>query len=174
MMNFDELIQSRFSARTYSNRIVEKDTIIEIIEAARIAPSAVNYQPWVFIVLTDKDILDNFKEVYPREWFKAAPACIIVCADYNQSWKRKNDGKEFAEIDIAIATDHLILKATEMGLGTCWVCNFDAKLAKSKLGLPDNIEPLVIVPLGYSNEKAKTKERKLFNDIVHWQKYKTL
>lgn len=170
-MKFDDIIRNRFSARSYTNREIEKDTILEILEAGRIAPSAVNYQPWFFIVITEKDILDDFNEVYPRDWFKTAPVCIVVCADHNQSWKRKSDGKDFADIDIAIATDHIILKATELGLGTCWVCNFDAEKAHSKLGLPENIEPLVLIPLGYSDSVPKIKDRKSIDELVHWQKY---
>ena len=171
MVDFNKLITSRFSVRSYSGKKVEKEIILQILEAARLAPSAVNFQPWHFIVISDSDILIDFQEVYHRAWFKEAPVCIVVCADHNKSWKRKSDGKDFADVDIAIAVDHLILMATELGLGTCWVCNFDVELARKKLHLPDHIEPLVLVPLGYTTAETPVKSRNPLSEMVHWEKF---
>lgn len=170
-MEFDSVILNRFSVRSYTNQKVEKEVILEILEAARIAPSAVNFQPWHFIVITEPDVLSDFQDVYPPLWFKEALVCIVICADHSQSWKRKSDGKDFADVDIAIAADHLILKATELGLGTCWVCNFDALLAQKKLGLPEYIEPMVLVPLGYTLAETQEKKRKSLQELVHWEKF---
>lgn len=170
-MEFDSVIRNRFSVRSYTNQKVEKEVILEILEASRLAPSAVNFQPWHFVVITDPDVLSDFQEVYPRGWFKEAPVCIVVCADHSQSWKRRSDGKDFADVDIAIATDHLILKATELGLGTCWVCNFDSLTAQKKLGLPEHIEPMVLVPLGYTSAETSEKKRKSLQELVHWEKF---
>lgn len=173
-MKFDELITSRFSVRSFTSEKVDRSIILEILEAAHMAPSAVNYQPWHFIVITEKEDLSSIHEVYPRNWFKEAPVCIVVCADHSQSWKRKPDGKDFADVDVAIAIDHLILKATDLGLGTCWVCNFDVDLARKKLELPDHIEPIAIVPLGYTKSKAPVKTRKDLSELVYWGKFKTI
>jgi len=173
-MEFDSVIRNRFSVRSYTDKKVEKRVVLEILEAARIAPSAVNFQPWHFIVISEPEYLHDFQEVYPRTWFREAPVCIVVCADHSQSWKRKSDGKDFADVDIAIATDHLILKATELGLGTCWVCNFDALLAQKKLGLPEYIEPMVLVPLGYTLAETPEKKRKSLHELVHWEKFTRL
>lgn len=170
-MEFDKLIASRFSVRSYTRQKVERNLVLEILESARLAPSAVNFQPWHFVVISDPDSLADFQEVYPRAWFKEAPACIVVCADHSQSWKRKSDGKDFADIDIAIVTDHLVLKATELGLGTCWVCNFNVQLTQQKLQLPNHIEPVVIVPIGYTTAEAPLKSRKPISEIVHWEKF---
>lgn len=174
MVNFNLLITNRFSVRSYTNQKVDEKVILEILEAARMAPSAVNFQPWHFIIISDADNLSDFQEVYPRAWFKEAPVCIVICADHRVSWKRKSDGKDFADVDVAIVADHLILKATEMGLGTCWVCNFDAPLASKKLYLPEYIEPLVIVPLGYTTAEAPEKKRKPLSEMVHWEKFTDL
>ncbi len=171
MKNISDLIINRFSVRSYTSQKVEKEVILEILDAARMAPSAVNFQPWHFIVISDENNLSDFQEVYPRAWFQEAPVCIVICADHNLSWKRKSDGKDFADVDVAIVADHLILKATEMGLGTCWVCNFDARLASRKLHLPERIEPLVIVPLGYTTAESPVKKRKELSEMVHWQKF---
>ena len=170
-MEFDKLIASRFSVRSYTNQKVDRSLILEILESARLAPSAVNFQPWHFVVITDPENLADFQEVYTRAWFKEAPACIVVCADHSQSWKRKSDGKDFADIDLAIVTDHLVLKATELGLGTCWVCNFNVQLTQQKLQLPNHIEPMVIVPIGYTTAEAPLKSRKPISEIVHWGKF---
>lgn len=170
-MKFDELLSGRFSVRSYTGQKVERETILNILDAARMAPSAVNYQPWHFVVITETVALAEFQDVYPRNWFRKAPACIVICSDHQQSWKRKSDGKDFADVDTAIAIDHLVLKATELGLGTCWVCNFDADLARKKLQLPDYIEPLAIIPIGYSNSEAPEKIRKKLSDLVHWERF---
>ncbi|MBV5315754.1 MAG: nitroreductase family protein [Prolixibacteraceae bacterium] len=170
-MEFDKLIASRFSVRSYTRQKVERNLVLEILESARLAPSAVNFQPWHFVVITDPENIADFQEVYPRAWFQEVPVCIVVCADHSQSWKRKSDGKDFADVDIAIVTDHLVLKATELGLGTCWVCNFNVQLAQQKLQLPKHIEPMVIVPIGYTTAEAPLKSRKPISEIVHWGKF---
>jgi nitroreductase len=170
-MHFDEIITKRFSVRSYTNRKIDQKLILEILEAARMAPSAVNFQPWHFIVITDPVNLAEFQEVYPRAWFKEAPACIVICSDHSQSWKRKSDGKDFADVDVAIAIDHLVLKATDLGLGTCWVCNFDVELTRKKLNLPGHIEPVALIPLGYTTSETPVKSRKTLSELVHWEKF---
>jgi nitroreductase len=173
-MNFNKLITSRFSVRSYVSEKVDREVIMEILEAARMAPSAVNYQPWHFIVITEPENLAELHEVYPRNWFKEAPVCILICADHNQSWKRKSDGKDFADVDAAIVIDHLVLKATELGLGTCWVCNFDTLLTRKKFSLPEHIEPIALIPLGYTTSDAPVKSRKPLSEMVHWEKFTSL
>lgn len=170
-MNFDQLIRSRFSVRSYTKQHVGNETVIEILEAARMAPSAVNFQPWHFVVVNEEASLAALHQVYHREWFREAPVCIVVCADHRQSWKRRSDGKDFADVDAAIAIDHLILKATELGLGTCWICNFDAALARQVLNLPDHVEPIAIIPVGYTEAEPPAKKRKELSEMIHWQKF---
>jgi len=173
-MKLIDLITNRFSVRSYTDKKIEKNLILEVLEAARMAPSAVNYQPLHFIVITEKEDLASIHEVYPRNWFREAPVCIVVCADHTQSWKRKTDGKDFADVDAAIAIDHLILKATELNLGTCWVCNFDVEMTRKKLEIPSHIEPIAMVPLGFTNSTPPVKTRKELSEMVHWGKFKTL
>lgn len=171
-MEFDQVISSRYSVRSFTGQKVNRNTILEILEAAHLAPSAVNFQPWHFIVVTEPENLIDLLEVYPRNWFKEAPVCIVVCSDHSLSWKRKSDGKDFADVDVAIAIDHLVLKATDLGLGTCWVCNFDTEMARKKLHLPDYIEPIALIPLGYTISEAPPKSRKPLSELVHWEKFK--
>lgn len=173
-MELNQVIANRFSVRSYTGEKVDRKIIFEILDAARIAPSAVNFQPWHFIVVDEENDLAEFRQVYQRNWFTEAPACIVVCSDHTQSWKRKSDGKDFADVDAAIAIDHLILKATDMGLGTCWVCNFDVNMAREKLYLPAHIEPVAIIPLGYTNAQPPQKSRKKLSEMVHWGKFTSL
>ena len=116
-MNFLELTKKRFSVRNYKSDRVEQDKIDYIIECARLAPSAVNYQPWHFMVVVSEEQKQNLRQCYNREWFARAPVYIVVCADKSIAWVRKSDNKNHADIDAAIATavsyTHLTLPTTE-------------------------------------------------------------
>ena len=176
-MDFLTLAKQRFSARNYKPDSVPDEDLNYIIEAGRIAPSANNFQPWQFIVIKQKENLKEVYNLYHREWFNTAPVVIVLLADHSQSWKRANDGKDHADIDVAIAADHITLAATEKGLATCWVCNFDKQKVTDYFNLPGHLEPVVIFPLGYSFEKADTErhsiKRKSLSEIVHWERFNT-
>jgi nitroreductase len=172
-MTFIELAKLRYSCRNYDSRSVEKDKLELILEAGRIAPSAVNYQPWHFIVIQEKENLNKAHAVYHREWFRTAPCVIVICGNHNQSWKRKQDGKDHCDIDIAIAVDHMTLQATELGLATCWICNFDKEKTIETMNLPSYLEPIVILPVGYPLDQPDPsrhdKKRKGIQDIVSYE-----
>lgn len=164
------LSQQRYSVRNYTSQPVSDVTLRYILEVARLAPSAVNLQPWSFVVVRDRALLDRLATVYSREWFATAPCCIVVCGNHNESWHRRNDGKDHCDIDIAIATEHLALAAAEQGLGSCWVCNFDAEACRQILQLPDGVEPMVLLPVGYAAQgELPEKKRKPLDEIVVWR-----
>lgn len=170
-MSFIDLAMKRYSVRNYKDTLVEKEKILQVLEAGRLAPSAVNFQPVHFIVITDNRIKNKVAEAYPREWFKKAPVIVAVCGDHSQSWKRR-DGKDFCDIDIAIAVDHMTLAAADLGLGTCWVGAFDAEKCHKVLELPDNLEVIALMPIGYPyDNEVQEKKRKSINDIVSWEGY---
>lgn len=170
-MSFLELVQKRYSVRSYSNQPVEEEKILQLLETARMAPSAVNYQPWYFIVVTEEALKAKIAEAYPREWFKQAPVVIVACGDHEKSWKRK-DGKDHCDVDVAIAVDHLTLAATSLELGTCWVCAFDAQRVHEVLELPDNLGVVALLPLGYpQDERIPEKKRKDLAELVSWNGY---
>ena len=139
-MNFLDLVRQRSSVRGYLTNPVEEEKIRYILQAANSAPSACNNQPWVFIIIRDQHSRSRLEKVYNRPWFIQAPVIIAACCDHSVSWHR-SDGKDYGDIDIAIAFDHLTLAATEQGLGTCWIGAFDAVEARAALLLPETIEP---------------------------------
>ena len=173
-MQFIDLARKRFSARKFKPQAVEEHILTQILEAARIAPSAVNYQPWHFIVLTDEKSREAVCSTYSGAWIRSAPVIVAACGDHTASWTR-GDGKDHLDIDLAIAIDHLTLAAAELGLGTCWVCAFDADACKSILKLPDSHEVVALIPLGYpaaeGDEGRFDTDRKKFEEIVHWNRY---
>jgi len=171
MSAFLELVKKRYSVRAYQqDRPVEESLLLKILETASMAPSACNNQPWVYIVIRKEDSRKKLSTVYERPWFYSAPVVIALCCDASQSWQRK-DGKNYGDVDIAITMDHLTLAATEAGLGTCWVANFNLEEARRVLALPDNVEPIVFTPLGYPAGAPLQKKRKKLEEIVHWETY---
>lgn len=169
-MSFIEIAKKRYSVRSYKNMPVEKEKILQVLEAGRAAPSACNLQPWHFVVITEEEMKNRVAEAYPRDWFKSAPVIIAVCGDHSQSWKRR-DGKDHCDVDAAIAVDHMTLAAADLGLGTCWICAFDAEKCHKALDLPGNQEVVVLFPLGYpaSDIGGNEKSRKSLDEIISWR-----
>lgn len=171
-MSFIELTKKRYSVRNFKTDPVEEEKLIQILEAARLAPSAVNYQPYRLIVATEQEVKDKISECYPRDWFKKAPVVIVVCGDRTLSWKRGSDKKDHVDIDAAIATEHMALAAADLGLGTCWVCAFDAKRCHANLELPDSLEVIALLPVGYpESQEIPVKKRKALKELVCFNKY---
>ncbi len=168
-MNFAELIQKRYSVRAYKTDQVEDDKLQQILEACRLAPSAANRQPFQLIVIHTAGREAELRRVYHRGWFSQAPLVICACALPGQAWYRRSDGKNYSYVDVAIVVDHLTLAATELGLGTCWVCAFDVEAARQMLGLPDDVKPVAFTPLGYPADQLGPKKRKPLSDLVRYE-----
>jgi nitroreductase len=170
-MDFLELVRKRRSVRNYLDRPVDDALLERVLEAGRLAPSACNNQPWIFIVIKEETFRQKLENVYTKEWFLHAPAIIAVCFDRSVSWKSR-DGRDAGVIDAAIALDHITLAAAELGLGTCWICAFNAGEARKTLMLPENIEPVAFTPIGFPGpEEPKQKTRKQLQDIVFRERY---
>lgn len=167
-MTFHELAKQRYSVRSYSTEAVSDELLQQVMECARIAPSAVNFQPWHFYIARSAKAREAVQQTYPRDWFATAPLYIVGCIRHDQSWHRPTDHKDHGDIDIAIATEHICLAATEAGLGTCWVCNFDAALLHQLLHLPAEEEAAVIIPIGHPAPDATPRPttRKPMEEIV--------
>ncbi len=171
-MHFNLLLKERYSVRSYKPVKISKALITQVMEAGRMAPSASNKQPWYFISICEEDQLSRIKSAYPRDWFAKAPQFIVICGDHNSSWKRSYDAKDHCDIDVSIAVDHMTLRATELGLGTCWVCHFDKELVSDIVELPDGVEPIAILPIGYpTNSEAPIKSRKSPTEVFFKGKF---
>jgi nitroreductase len=170
-MNFQALIRARYSARAYKPDTVEPEKLERVLEAARLAPTAANRQPFRVIVVTTKGREAELSRVYPRDWFVQAPLVLAVCAVPSESWVRKYDGWNAAEVDATIAMTHIVLAAAEEGLATCWVGAFDPAAAREVLGLPADIVPSAFTPLGYAADKAAPKKRRLLADLVKQERW---
>jgi len=169
-MKFNELAKQRVSIRSYTKRPVSKKMLKEVLEAGRLAPTACNIQPFQFVVVKDPENLAALAESYPAPWFAEAPVVIAICTTPNKAWvRKKHDDKNYADVDGAIAADHMTLTATELGLGTCWIGAFNPKIVCKVLKLPRNVEPLTMLTLGHPNEKGRPKDRKSLDELVSYE-----
>lgn len=170
---FHDIVANRYSCRHYSQEPVSQEQILEILECARLAPSACNRQPWKFMVISAPEELSAVHASYNRDWIKEAPVAIIVLGNRNEAWHRSYDEYDATDIDIAITTEHICLAATSMGLGTCWICNFDPITLRTGMNIPEEWEPLAIIPVGKPAEDIAIPEKKRKNndEIIQWGKF---
>ena len=169
-MDYQKLIRTRRSIRGYRPDPVPEDVLQRILDAARVAPTAANRQPFQLIVITDPSTRARLKEVYDRDWFWTAPVIIAGCVETDKAWQR-SDGFNAAEVDLSIVMDHLILAAADEGLGSCWICNFDESKAKQILGIPDGVRVIALTPLGLPAAEPRLFQRKPLEELVrreHW------
>ncbi len=166
-----EIIEHRTSVRGFEQRPIEADKLARVLNAGRLAPSACNFQPWRFLVLQSPAALEKVRKVYSRPWLATAPTVVALCGWHDLAWRR-NDGKLHIDIDVAIAADHMTLAAIEEGLGTCWVCAFDAEAFRRLFKCPPELEPIALLPIGYpdprgGDSRAPT-DRKPFEEVVEY------
>ncbi len=169
-MGFLELAAQRYSVRAYKTDPVEEDKLNRVLEAARLAPTAANRQPFKLIVIHTAGRETELKRIYDRPWFVQAPIVICACGIAEQAWVRR-DSHNYRDIDVAIAMDHLILAAFDLGLGACWIAAFDPVATREVLALPANAQPLVFTPLGYPDDQPRPKKRKALSEIVAYERW---
>jgi len=169
-MDFQELIQHRYSVRAYKPDWVEEEKVQKVLRAAQLAPTAANRQPFQLIVIHTKGREKELRRIYDVDWFIQAPLVIGVVGLPDAAWKRC-DKKSYTDVDAAIAMDHLILAAADLGLGTCWIGAFDPNAAREVLGLPDDVEPIAFTPLGYPADEPKAKKRKELKELVRYERW---
>ena len=171
-MDFSQLIRQRFSARGYLSRPVEEDKLHQVLEAARLAPTAANRQPFQVIIISTENRRDELRRIYDRDWFVEAPIVICACGLSSEGWKRhKYDGKDYTVVDVAIVVDHITLQAADLGLGTCWVAAFDPGAAREILDIPPEVDPIAFTPLGYPGQSPQEKERKPLDELVRYEQW---
>jgi nitroreductase len=158
-MTFLDLVKQRYSVRAYDGRPVEEEKLAYVLEAARLAPTGANRQAFDLVVIHTKGRREEMNRLYRGEWFADAPIVICACAPPDYA------------LNVGIVMDHLILAATEQGLGTCWIGAFDREAAREILGLPDDIAPVIMTTLGYSRDKPRPKSRKELDEIVRYERW---
>ncbi len=155
-MDFISIAKQRYSVRKYTGKKVEPEKLEKILEAAHVAPTAANRQPVRLIAVQSEEALTkigNAADIY------GAPLAVIICADHNRAWTRPYDKKQTVDIDASILTDHMMLQATELGLGSVWICYFKPDVLKKEFSLPDNLEPVNILAIGYADEEPASPDR---------------
>lgn len=151
-MEFIDVIRNRKSIRSYKNEDVEEEKLKIILEAARLAPSWANKQCWKYIVVNDKEKIQKLASGIINSWMKNAKIVVVACADPKKSGTR--NGMDYYLVDVAISMEHLILAATDLGLGTCWIGGFDETKVKKILEIPEKIKVVAMTPVGYPSEPA--------------------
>ena len=170
-MDYHVLIRERYSVRVYQHRDVD-DTVLErVLQAFVLAPTAANRQALGLIVVHTAGREEALRRIYGNAWFAEQPPIVLcACTVPDQAWVR-GDGKNYADVDLAIAMDHVILAATEEGLGTCWIGAFDPAAARDVLDLPEGVEPVAFTPLGYPADTLRPKRRKGLEQLVHYERW---
>jgi nitroreductase len=169
-MDAFEAIQKRKSVRSYESTPVPKETLAKLLEAARIAPSANNTQPWHFIVVTDSEKKKELSKGLFAKFLAETPVVIVACGDTKAS-------PDWCVIDVAIAVENMVLAATGEGLGTCWVGSFDEDQVRELLRIPRNFKVIVLLAVGYAREKVDlagknvrlVRKRKTLDEIASFE-----
>lgn len=181
-MNVKDAIESRHSIRKFLPKEIPERIITEILEAGRLAPSACNGQPTRFVLIKPKDLMDAClkEKVFAQNWVYKAPLVIVYCADKKESLQARSgllermqkpayfkQGKDWTEIDVSISSAFTALRATELGLGSCYVGLIDEAKARKTLKIPEACEVLFALVLGYPDEKPDGRhERKPLKEFI--------
>ena len=155
-MEFSELAKKRYSVRSYNGKKVEKEKLEKILEAAHVAPTAANLQPVRLLVIQQEEGLEKLSKAAN---IYHAPLAIVVCADHDKAWVRPFDKKQTCDIDASILTDHMMLQASDLGLGSVWICYFKPDILREEFCIPKNLEPVNILAVGYSEETPQSSDR---------------
>ena len=170
-MDVMDAIKARNSVRSYTDEPVAKESLEKILEAGRLAPSAHNGQPWHFIVVTDADKKEELSKGRWAKFLKEAPAVIVGCGN-------REKAPDWYAVDVTIAMENMVLAATSMGLGTCWIGSFDEEAVKKLLKVPESMSVIAMLPVGHPRKKidlsallVRSRNRKPMDEIVSYESY---
>ncbi len=161
-MSFLDIIFNRASVRRYTSEPVSEEVLRNILEAGRRAPSAMNAQPWHFIVVTEQNLKEQLSKRRWTGFIKDTALVVVGCGEKMNHW---------STIDVAIALQNMVIAAETQGLGSCWVGDFDQIELKEMLGIPDNLHVIAMVSFGHPAEKPAPRDKKSLEEIVHYNKF---
>jgi nitroreductase len=171
-MDLMEAIRTRRSIRTYKPTPIPEDALKEVLNAARLAPSADNAQPWKMVVVRDEQTKLKLAAASNGQKFIAqAPVVIVACGLPGEAYPSVGGYMSSEIIDVSIALDHLTLAAHERGLGTCWIAAFKEEKVRTLLGIPEDVKVVALTPLGYPDENPERTPRKNLEELVSFDRY---
>jgi len=165
-----EVIKARGSIRSYRDKPIPKQILLDILEAARMAQSAANCQPWEFIVVTDEGIKKKLAQAASNQSFVGEAAAVIVCLARPEDSASVGPFEGFL-IDLTIAIENMVLTAWDLGVGSCWIGAYNEGKVKELLDVPRSLRVVSLLTLGYPDERAGPKYRKDLNEIIHYERY---
>lgn len=172
-MHFNDLAAKRYSVRKFSTQEVEKEKLEYVLRAGQLAPTAVNFQPQRILVITDRQARARLREC--TSYHFNAPVALLVCCQAEEAWVRPYDKKNSGEIDCSIVTTQMMLAAADIGLGTTWVMYFNPARIRETFALPDSLEPVALLVMGYPAEDAvpspKHSQRKALEETVFYNTF---
>ena len=175
-MDVFEAIRLRRSVRAYKADPIPKNVMEKMLQALRLAPSACNFQPWKFVVVTDSGVKAKLAEAcHDQKFIAEAPVAIVGCGFPADAYKGMGGAGNSVDVDLAIALDHLTLAAVAEGLGTCWIGAFSEPRVKALLAVPEEVKVVAITPLGYPSDpgvfRADDERRKALEEIVSYDRF---
>ncbi|MCW4044065.1 MAG: nitroreductase family protein [Candidatus Bathyarchaeota archaeon] len=172
-MELYEAIKGRRSIRAYKTQDVPEETVKKLIEAASLAPSAGNIQPWLFVIVRKTDIKRKLAQAASQAFIEEAPVVIVVCANEKRAERGYGvRGKTLYCIqDTAAATQNILLTAHALGLGTCWIGAFSEEKVKAAINAPEEKRPVALIPAGYADETPAQRRRMPLSQIMHYESF---
>ena len=176
-MELNQILNQRRSIRQFKELPVVKDDIIEILKAGIKAPSAGNLQPWRFIITSNQKQIDKAVDTTylgadmegerNQDWIRKAKFLIIACIDYKDTVKKYGpDHKKSAIQDVAAAVENMVLKTVDLGLATCWISGFRENELKDVFDVPNNVEILAFLPIGYNDDYQSDPSKKDLSSVL--------
>lgn len=155
-MDFEQLIVDRYSVRNFKGEHLPQEVVDKILAAAHKAPTGCNYQPQRILVFNTDDSIERLRDCTKCHF--GAPCAMLVCHNKNESWQRVYDRALSSQVDAVIVTTYMMLAAQNLGVGTCWVMHFDPLAMRTTFNIPEEIEPIALLVMGYPSKDTKPLE----------------
>ncbi|NLF88472.1 nitroreductase family protein [Candidatus Bathyarchaeota archaeon] len=173
-MEFFDVVKSRRSIRSFKKQALTQEVINQLIDAARLAPSAGNAQSWAFVLVTKPEIKQALVvAALGQKWLEDAAVVFVVCADLNRAEESYDErGKSLYCIqDTSAAVENILLAATALGLGACWMGAFREEEIRKVINAPNGMRPVALIPVGVPNESPRARSRRSANEVVYMESF---